>query len=428
MKRLLLSIYFLLSTLVLFGQSEIKFDFIKKKFKQNGVNFKKDTRLVIKCDNSAKLKFSLDTENKSFEITTPDILKPIFMSGSDKSGLTDGKDINNINGCLIRLNRIVKLGNDLYITNGNLSDFRREATYNINKIIKLYDSLEVPNRPKDTLRINYAFEKEQIYKTSTDYINDQNVIKQLIKLVSQDFNYIENTNRALIKATEHPNGYLQYIQQLNAIETSDYKNSMNSLNFLVNSLEASDEIKSEKFRSTKDLLSLSAAFLHPISKDTIYKLKKDLYSKNKFQFSFSSGIFYNQIVDSKYYIKANPDTTSSNNFIGTEDTDDFDLAFGALAHCSYRLTAGFGVGLNVGAALSPFDAKTRYLIGGSILFGRKNQFILNSGVSFARKEFLSDLNDKDAMQIPKSLTTVPTFSRIDQSLYFGITYNIIKIK
>lgn len=429
MKKLVLSIFFFTTTLFLFGQNEINFDINDKKLEQFSIIYKKESILVIQCENSAKLNFKLTTDNKSFDIKTPEILKPIFQIAPGVSILSNGRSIDNIGDCIIRLNKIVEVGSNQYNSKRALPDYRNEAKDKVNEIINLYITDQVAGSPNSTLNFDYTKNKEQLDAESKQVLKkDKELIKDLMKIVSQDYNFLVNTNRALIKATEYPDGYYQYIQQLNVIETSDYENSMNSLKFLIESLDATNEIKSNKFTSTKDVLSLSGTFLHPITKDTIYKLKTNLYSIKKFSFSFSSGIFYNQIVDSKYYIGLNPDTESNNNFVKSEETDNFDVAFGALAHYSYRLTSGFGVGLNTGIALSAFDAKARYLVGGSILIGRKNQFIINAGVAFARREFLSDQIMNNNMMIPKSIATIPTFSRVDNSIYFGITYNIFKVK
>lgn len=429
MKKLISTIYFFTITLVLLGQNEINFDFENKKLEQLGVVYKEESRLVIQCENSAKLNFKLITDNKLFDIQTPEILKPIFQIGPGVSVLSNGRSIDNIDECLVRLNKVAELGSNLYNSKSALPDYRNEAKDKINDIINMYISANVAGSPNGNLVFDYKKNKEQLDDSSKKVLaKDKELIKELSKVVSQDFNFLVNTNRALIKATEYPDGYYQYIQQLNVIETSDYKNSMNSLSFLVKSLDAKSEIKSNTFKSKKDVLSLSGTFLHPITKDTVYSLETNLYSTKKFRFSFSAGLFYNQIVDSKYYIELNPNTESNSNFVRKEETDDFDIAFGALAHYSYQFTSGFGVGLNTGIALSAFDAKSRYLVGGSILIGRKNQFVINAGVAFARREFLSDQIKNSEMMIPKSVTTVPTVSRVDNSIYFGITYNVFKVK
>ncbi|MGB3779449.1 MAG: hypothetical protein WA960_13905, partial [Tunicatimonas sp.] len=106
------------------------------------------------------------------------------------------------------------------------------------------------------------------------------------------------------------------------------------------------------------------------------------------------------------------------------------VALGALLHCSYRATGGFGIGVNFGAALSPFDGSTRYLTGLSFLFGRKTQFALSGGYALSKLNVLSNqvqtINGE--LVTPKAVTTVPLQKRWEDGWYVGVSYSIFKVK
>ena len=79
--------------------------------------------------------------------------------------------------------------------------------------------------------------------------------------------------------------------------------------------------------------------------------------------SFSSGIFYNRVLEGQYYlddgtIKEEPESPS------------FDVSPGAMVNFSWKCSHFTQVGLSVGASVSPFDGKTRYMVGPNVIFGK----------------------------------------------------------
>ena len=110
--------------------------------------------------------------------------------------------------------------------------------------------------------------------------------------------------------------------------------------------------------------------------------------KNKFVLSFSTGIFGNGLVEKQYYLST-PIDSIGYVFVKEENNSNMDIALGALSHFSYKFTKDIQLGLNLGAAVSPFDSHIRYLTGLSGIFGKRNQIILSIGYSFAKMKNLS---------------------------------------
>ena len=118
------------------------------------------------------------------------------------------------------------------------------------------------------------------------------------------------------------------------------------------------------------------------------------------------------------------------NFVEQENENLNDISLGALSHISYKVKSNIALGFNLGAALSPFDGKTRYLTGGSVIFGKKNIVAISLGMATAKTKVISNQveNLESNLTLPRTITTVPMYSKWNNSFYFGVSYNIPKLK
>ena len=87
-------------------------------------------------------------------------------------------------------------------------------------------------------------------------------------------------------------------------------------------------------------------------------------------------------------------------------------------------------GISIGATLSPFDGKLRYLTGASFLFGEQKFIAVNAGIAFAKMSVLSNAiyHDQSGYYQSKDLSTINTVERIISGFYIGLTYNFINKK
>lgn len=149
--------------------------------------------------------------------------------------------------------------------------------------------------------------------------------------------------------------------------------------------------------------------------DTLLKEQKMLYSRNYFKFDFSAGFFGNTLINQDYYV----DTLA--NEIRTENNIKQDISIGALLHFKYVATSWFKISPSVGAGLSPFDGKTRYLAGASLIFGRRNEVAFSGGVAIAKLRTLSG-----AISNPFYGTEANTYEKWESGLFAGISYSFLK--
>ncbi|SEM64187.1 hypothetical protein SAMN04488505_105272 [Chitinophaga rupis] len=100
-------------------------------------------------------------------------------------------------------------------------------------------------------------------------------------------------------------------------------------------------------------------------------------------FSFSTGFFTSALTSRNYRTVPG---FSKDTITGYSITEDYHpkMAVGATAlmHYTYKITAGFEMGAHIGLGV-PFqsDFTLNYLLGGSILIGKKNRIGINAGVA-----------------------------------------------
>jgi len=144
-------------------------------------------------------------------------------------------------------------------------------------------------------------------------------------------------------------------------------------------------------------------------------------------FSFSTGFFTSALTSRNYRTVPG---FSKDTITGYSITEDYHpkMAVGATAlmHYTYKITAGFEMGAHIGLGV-PFqsDFTLNYLLGGSILIGKKNRIGINAGVAAGFINMLSgkvNINQVYTDKEEVDLTYNKKF-RIDR-FQCSITYNL----
>src|SRR5690606_24363803 len=107
-----------------------------------------------------------------------------------------------------------------------------------------------------------------------------------------------------------------------------------------------------------------------------------------------------------------------------------DLAVGALAHLTYRFHPDLRMGPAIGASISPFAGKVRYLLGISG-FVRKQKIVgVSTGLAIGQVNVLSGsvVRDGYGPYLPENVNKIPTFTRTSVGFYVGLTYNFTRYK
>lgn len=435
--KYLLQLLFTILPLFLCSQNILEYSTKENKL-TSGKDIKAGEKYQIKITgvNSSKINLDLDTKYSQYEVKVPDILKPILGTTLENySPPSVGASIYQIPLFEIqeRLKLLTRLSNSIYkLDDTDMSKFKSMAKDSLNYLINQYASVDDFKKSKiSTLKFDYNKDVEKNIKDPL-LLADKENIEKVKKAIQKDIRILALIHQHAFAKIGRKNEELddRYILSIYELEQLINQKYLEKYSFLNNAIIAKDHILSKKFGTKKDVVSVEAKIYNSISKDTTLTTKFDLYTKHKWVFGFSFGGFYNQIGEQSYFIENNPDTLETFNYLRSENSNLNDVSFGALSHLSYKIKSNFAVGINLGAALSPFDAKTRYLYGVSTIIGRKSQVALNFGVASAKINTLSAQVTEmgDNLTIPRTVTTVPVFSDWNHSFYFGISYNIFKTK
>jgi len=436
MKKIILTI--LTVTLVVnltYSQNELIYSFKEKKLVSNeGINNGEEYILKVIDVNSAKMMLKSKPVFSSASLSTPDILKPILGTSLENYYPPKvGYSIYNYdfeNG-KTDLDSILSKAKRLYSSKKIISDYRVLAKKCINELITIYkNNYEYGNTNIELLIADYSTDIATLI-TTDDFKKDKENVKLLKEIVNKEIKmqkYVIQIAKTRLK--NNPNFDERELHTLYYLESAQENDYANYLDYIINSLTAQEYILSPTFKAQKDIVVLNNSFINSIDRDTIMKESLELYVKNKFVLSFSTGIFGNGLVEKQYYLST-PIDSIDYVFVKEESNSNIDIALGALAHFSYKITKDFQIGLNLGVAVSPFDSHIRYLTGLSGIFGKRNQIILSIGLSSAKMKNLSgkvEYNSNNELIIDKTISEVPTYNKWENSWYIGISYNIFKTK
>lgn len=160
------------------------------------------------------------------------------------------------------------------------------------------------------------------------------------------------------------------------------------------------------------------------------KIKIPIYGG--FKIDFSTGFYYSSLRSKKFGLKpftADPTNTDSvkRNEIFEEEVGSISGTFGvtALMHAYRRCKGPVGWAGTLGVGAAP-NLNYSILLGGSVLFGRKNRLVLSGGANFSSVRALSNAyeNVNGSMVVNESVTEVPLYSRVKFGYFLSLTYNI----
>ncbi|MFT7614266.1 MAG: hypothetical protein ACI9J3_003248 [Parvicellaceae bacterium] len=191
------------------------------------------------------------------------------------------------------------------------------------------------------------------------------------------------------------------------------------------------DYKSKKHKTRKDITTAKVMIINRFNtKDTILNTSFDIYQTGKVKVDFSTGLFGNSIFSPKYILLDDKDDTTYAEIVA-EDNPKFDIALGGLIHLDYEVNPFVDLGFVAGAALSPLDAKTRYLFGFSVSMGKSKSLSISAGYAFGKKTALSrsiSLDGEVPDVVDPELTELSTYEKFAGGGFVGITYNIKRKK
>ncbi|MES2653393.1 MAG: hypothetical protein V4663_16765 [Bacteroidota bacterium] len=387
-----------------------------------GVVLPKRINKTVKNENTYNIKLTkvnsaniiLKVQAKSMELYTafPDLLKPVLpgVAGSipkfdsnkwsSLESFDYDEELRNLNTVLARLKPIKTEADKLYkATPYTPNTSTADAAFA--EVKKLYAAANLTDLNTDIL-------------SDIQFLNSfRDVVEGIIKNQSE-------INPKFIKF------YASLVAIANELKKVDY---YSLFEYIQKSQSAKDYVLSKPFTPTKDLMELKFLIIDTYKKDTLVNDMRTLYSNGGgIGLSFSTGFFYTEMLgDQPYYLVKQPDNTM---LIQKDRRTVSDVSIGAMGHIYFKPTSNFRIGPSIGLSLSPFDGKTRYLLGGSMLFGNEKMFGINIGSAWAKIKQVSALatGKEPALYLPAGTSTVPTFDKIQNTWFIGLTYNIISTR
>ncbi|WP_421943349.1 hypothetical protein [Pedobacter sp.] len=397
---------FIAFTAIMVSCSLMAQDTLKAVYKNGSIEFspkklslvKGKTYLVeLKDINSAHHVFKLET--KFFEISTalPEVLKPIApgISSSVSFNALDPKLINDLNTRMLRLYKIKELSDELH----------KKSIDSPNVVLakKIYAAAVAEYQAPNDEALREAVGGDVAVLNAT-----AEALKSLIP-------NLKKYNADLVSSYAVANSRAEELKKNNYPGFADY---------IIASLKAVKFRKSKTFTANKDITELKLILVDKYTKDTLYNNTQTAFHKGDFGLSFSTGFFHTRFLsDVPYYLEARPDGQKA---VKGDESMKNDLSIGGFGHLFYRADTWLRIGPGIGLSISPFDGKTRYLAGGGILLGREKMVGITFGKAWTKVKQLSSQVQSDAngRYLPASATAVPTYDKLHNSWFFGLSYNI----
>jgi len=152
----------------------------------------------------------------------------------------------------------------------------------------------------------------------------------------------------------------------------------------------------------------------------------NIWIKGGFKIDVSAGIFFTSLYDSEYDKRDDP-ATAGNKIITLKNSGDYDMAFGSTINTYVRMNSWIVPTLNFGAVITQ-NEKLQVLLGGGVILGKQERIIFSAGISMGKVDRIADGYQVGSSYNLGDSGTIPTQSQFKFGKFFGITYNLSKVK
>lgn len=422
-----------------------KYDTVSKSFGSNiskGLKARRRYELVVIGAHSGlyNLKVSANQFNQSSK--SPEVLKFLSLSATDLllkaeesdrfvSTSKDSSEIIHPDYETLLENEISKLAQIIYILGESDSLIKVSYKHWKTGVLDTDQLIQTSRNLLQTLELSSSKNEAIIeFGSHLHYSNSiKNLVENALKAGILSVGILENYSTFLSlyeNVTKYSTRNLKIIESLCEIVQNPYSSSDSS-----KESKYFDFFRGKSFKVAGDLTKIKLNLVSRLTKDTIYSQTFNYYTYGYWKFDFSSGFYWNQLSNDSYTLTSyNADSTfvtlqkdySSNN----------DIAIGGQLHLTYKAADSYGVGINVGAAVSIIDGNTRYLMGGHVLFGRSNQLMLSGGIAIGKVKRLSEavssangfVERDNTVTVPVSFKEPKLVDQVETSVFVGLSYNL----
>lgn len=152
----------------------------------------------------------------------------------------------------------------------------------------------------------------------------------------------------------------------------------------------------------------------------------NIWIKGGLKIDVSAGIFFTSLYDEEYDKRDDP-ATAGNKIITLKNSGDYDMAFGSTINTYIRMNSWVVPTLNFGAVITQ-NEKLQVLLGFGAILGKQERIIFSAGVSMGKVDRIADGYQVGSSYNLGDSGTIPTQSQFKFGKFFGITYNLSKVK
>jgi hypothetical protein len=342
--------------------------------------------------NPFKYTYKIDTKNISFfndqNITADKVKEQARIDADNKSSLDDYKE---------PIKDIIKKNEELIQNIDNL---------NI-EVESLYDILKQKNV---LVEADYAERKEFLDRAKEQLKKNYELLNSF-ENVEEKSKYIQVEESLLVTKVKAEKSIATIIEKFFSVDLEIYTLPIDLQGKNIDVLE----FKLRRFdRETKDE-DLSFA-------STPY----NIWIKGGLKIDVSAGIFFTSLYDEEYDKRDDP-ATAGNKIIMLKNSGDYDMAFGSTINTYVRMNSWIVPTLNFGAVITQ-NEKLQILLGLGAILGKQERIIFSAGISMGKVNRIADGYQVGSSYNLGDSGTIPTQSQFKFGKFFGITYNLSKVK
>ncbi|WP_166925708.1 hypothetical protein [Flavobacterium poyangense] len=152
----------------------------------------------------------------------------------------------------------------------------------------------------------------------------------------------------------------------------------------------------------------------------------NIWIKGGLKIDVSAGLFFTSLYDSEFGQKDDP-AIPGNKIITLKNGGDYDLAFGSTINTYIRANSWIVPTLNFGAVITQ-NEKLQVLLGLGAILGKQERIIFSAGLTMGKVNRIADSYSVGGSYNLGNSGDVPTQSQFKFGHFFGITYNLTKVK
>lgn len=152
----------------------------------------------------------------------------------------------------------------------------------------------------------------------------------------------------------------------------------------------------------------------------------NIWIKGGLKIDVSAGVFFTSLYDSEFSTKDDP-AIAGNKIITLKNGGDYDLAFGSTINTYMRMNSWVVPTLNFGAVVTQ-NEKLQVLLGIGAILGKQERIIFSTGFSMGKVTRIADSYSVGGSYNLGNSGDVPTQNQFKFGHFFGITYNLTKVK